>query len=623
MTTERDLSDVKITVEDFNQCGWEEVLNSVSPQNCLSISQAFGQAAKKAIESGNLAHGKVLGLLSDACSMMLHPEDIMEPFTPMIVMGNKRSALPADFFDDVISFFAQIVDSINNAWLKSRLADLVWLRQQKRDVHFALAAIDAYRGIPLQADSLARGGYECWERALLLTRILRDGAGNRLKEMERVLVQALFNTTKDDGLRGFTVADLLKRHGLGHNDGDAIAKKLHALATELDGEGQLHTAREYFKAAAEWFKGMDDEANAVAMTVAWAETWVKEAYARLSSDAPSHRVAASFYENAIQIYRTIPHKERSVHHVDERISELRTLMNESNQKALGEMKRVQTNASNITKLVEVAQSTVRGKPAREAMLEFCNLEPLFNVSEARKRAVETLRQSPLLGLFSMRIVSRDGRTIAKPTGMDLDGITGGDETAVKAQMILDYEIHIGLVVQGMIWPALETLRLEHHLRERDFAGLVSQSPIVPKDRVRLFGKALFEGYNGDFVAALHILAPQIEHMIRYHLKQAGTHTTILDSQGIETEIGMSALMERPQAKDFLGPDLYFELNTLFCDPMGPNLRNEIAHGLLDDDAILSVYSIYAWWLALKLVFNTFWNTTMEPQREDKPNGDTQ
>jgi hypothetical protein len=47
--------------------------------------------------------------------------------------------------------------------------------------------------------------------------------------------------------------------------------------------------------------------------------------------------------------------------------------------------------------------------------------------------------------------------------------------------------------------------------------------------------------------------------------------------------------------------LAFELQAVFCDSAGPNLRNALAHGLLDDDDMFSVASVYAWWLTLRLI----------------------
>ena len=65
-------------------------------------------------------------------------------------------------------------------------------------------------------------------------------------------------------------------------------------------------------------------------------------------------------------------------------------------------------------------------------------------------------------------------------------------------------------------------------------------------------------------------------------------------------------MYAPEADKVFGENLAFEFRALLCDSHGPNLRNTIAHGLLDDDVGQSVYVVYAWWLALKLVFNSFW-----------------
>ena len=196
----------------------------------------------------------------------------------------------------------------------------------------------------------------------------------------------------------------------------------------------------------------------------------------------------------------------------------------------------------------------------------------------------------------------------------------GDEeyqAIIWAEMVTSFAMEVGLVVRGMIWPALEVVALEHRLREGEFILLASRSPIVSAGRARLFGKALFAGYERDFTEALHLLVPQIEHMVRSHLKAAGVKTTNLDKKGIENETGLSALMELPEVEKIFGEDIAFEIKALFCDPLGPNLRNELAHGLLDDDQSESIYSIYAWWLGLKLVFIPFWSSL---RKADAPGG---
>ena len=146
------------------------------------------------------------------------------------------------------------------------------------------------------------------------------------------------------------------------------------------------------------------------------------------------------------------------------------------------------------------------------------------------------------------------------------------------------------------------------MREAQFIELVRRSPIVPIGREILFGKALAKGFERDFATALHLLTPQVEHMVRFHLKVAGASTTYLDQNGIETENGLSTLMEMPETVKIFGENTSYEIKALFCDQLGPNLRNNIAHGLLNDQQCYTIDAIYAWWLGLKLVYNSFWNT---------------
>lgn len=617
MKNERYPVDLAISVQDFNTSDWKDSIAQATREGYSAMWQALSGAARDAIEQGRIEHGKVLWLLADACSMMLSPSSPNEPFKPFAVFHDRRSVVTDDLSDSDILFFAEIVDRVDNDWLRARLSDLLWLKSKPRNIEFALKAIDAYRCLPLDTDTWIHGGQDCWPRAISLARMLKGGAGDRLQQIETTIVAAFHASTRDDGFLGVWLADLLKSNRLGWSHRTDGSTKLEALAREFDGEGDLHKAREYFSAAAEWYKSIPDEVKVAEMTVLVAERWVKEAAARVASESPSHMVAASFYENAIQTYRTVPRAERSAHQVDERIAELRAHLNYSGERAIGEMGLIQTPGVDLTQVVEKARESVTGKSAQNALLAFANLHRGVNAEELRNNALERMRQHPLQSLFAATVMSRDGRVIAKRPAMGLGGeLPENDEIAIRAEMIRDYGILVSIVVQADIWPALEVLLLEHRLRESDFIELARHSPIVPKERVGLFGKALFAGYERDFVTALHLLIPQIEHLVRVHLKQAGTKTTNLDKDGIENENGMSTLVVLPEAEQVFGKDLVFEFESLFCNAFGPNLRNELAHGLLDEDGCNSPFAIYAWWLALRLTFNTWWNSSnpiSEPQ----------
>ena len=89
-------------------------------------------------------------------------------------------------------------------------------------------------------------------------------------------------------------------------------------------------------------------------------------------------------------------------------------------------------------------------------------------------------------------------------------------------------------------------------------------------------------------------------MVRQLLKRNRLVTTHTENS-IEEEKGFSSLVSIDGAREILGDDLWFELQAVFTDSLSANLRNEVGHGLLDDDTSNSLYSVYAWWMVLRLV----------------------
>ncbi len=613
MSNHRYSTDLIVTVQDFTECGWKKSLTDIDREGYSAMWQALSSAARIASEDDRPSHGKALWLLADACSMMLSPKSLNEPFKPFMVMEGRRSVIPDDLSESDIAFYAEIVDAIDDAWLKARVADLVWLKQRPRNVRIALAAIDAYLQIPLGTETWVRGGQECWERAISLARMLKIGAGTRLAKMETTILDAFNAATKQSGFLGLWLADLLDAHSLGRTHSLVIAQKLNVMAVEFEEGGDLHRSREFFDAASRWFDRSGDEAKSAEMTVAVAEGWVKEAIARASSDQPSHMVAASFYEKAIQIYRSIPRSQRAIHRGDARIAELHRHMSDAGENSLDELTVVKTPGVDISELVENARKSVTRKSVHNALFSFANIYQGARVDQVRTAAEKILQQSIFRRLAGSTHLSRDGRVIAKQPAIGFDNTQASDDPALWAQMVHDHQILINIVVHGDIWPAHEVLLQEHRLSENDFIDLASQSPTVPRGRERLFGKALYAGYDRDFTVAMHLLVPQIEHMVRFHLKNAGVKTTNLGIDGIENENGLSTLMGLPETETVFGKDLSFEIKALFCDALGPNLRNELAHGLLDDDSFQSIHAIYAWWMGLRLVFNTFWNAARKAE----------
>jgi hypothetical protein len=602
-----------ITPEHFEACKWKMVLEGIRREDYASMWRALSDAASTAVEAAQYSEGRVLWILADACSMMLRPRSLNEPFVPMIVMDGRRSALPEDFSADEISFLSTIYAQIDHEKLKGRVSDLVWILERPRNPKAALAAIDSYRSIPITTDSWVNDGRECWDRAIQLCIMLRAGSGSRIRDIEDELTTQLNQSMMIDGHLALWISELLYRHGFNRNP-IKIAQELERLALSFSTANDLHGARDYFDAASDWYRIGGDDSKFSEMIVRCAENWVLEAEARISGTSPSHMAAVSFFESAIKKYRVVPSRERQKHRVDEIIDQLRTRLNESGERSLDEMGVIKSDPIDITEMINTARDSVRGKSTVEALRTFSNIYGGASARKVREASKALMERHPLQALFSSTHMSRDGRVIAKRPGADLSD--SENEDTLWPEMVKNYVMEIGIVVQGDVWPALEVIRQEHRLREADFLSLTKQSPIVPPNSERLIAKGLFLGYDNDFVSALHILVPQTESIIRHHLKHAGVKTTHLDTFGIETEYGLNTLMAFADVEAIFGEDFSFEIKALFCDPFGPNLRNEMAHGLLSYDDFQSVHTVYTWWLILRIVFNTFWSANNRRKEEN-------
>lgn len=607
-------------VETFDSCDLTSILENTD-SDMYSMSLALHQAANAADQADFRARGAGLRLIAEACSFVSSPDKPREPFRAVSVSNGRRPAVPGDLSDSEVTFLGAILEDIQHNALKARLADVIWVRDRSRGVQYALTAIDGYRATGLDADTWFRGHESYWRRALGLARMIGKAAGERVSEMETEILQALKSSTTKDGFYAHILADVLQSNGLGNNEATSVAAKLESLAKEFGANGNFYSSQGFYNASAAWYKHSGDDDKATDMTVSEAEAYVAEATNRLSSDTSAHGVAASFLENAVQVYRSIPRSQRSRHQIDRRVEELKLMISEYGARALDEMGTVASPGLDLTDHVERVRDTVRGKPVDQALLAFANLHET-RVEKLRTAAIDSLAKSPLLAHIPKVVSSHDGRVIARTPGIRGSTPSAEDQEEVWAQMVrVHYQTLTGLITQASILPALQVIVEEHTIQTAQLVQLASRSPIVPSGREVLFGKALAFGLDYDFAAALHLLTPQIENMVRHHLKQAGMSTSHLDQHGIETENGLSALMDLPQVSQIFGEDLAFEIKALFCDQMGANLRNNIAHGLFDDQQIVSPDAVYAWWLGFKLVFNTFWNSMADHVESEGENGE--
>lgn len=548
-------------------------------------------------DSGEVESAKLCHLLGAICSMMMTPKSLNTPYDSYMILEGKRTPNLDDITPNDLIIIGKILPHITIQSLKARLADILWLLSKPRNIENARLVIDCYTSFEIHADTWKASIDDYFERAVRLAIQLRGGAGDRLNNIEVKIINAINSLDGESQFMFLWLARFLDEFGLADGKNEKIA-------IESLGKGQAlllirnyHAARSYLEFSADKFKKLDDDSARVTVLLSIADSWEQEGYERSSS---SNMVAGTFYENGVQSYRRIPVKFRKENQVDEKISTLRLKIKNSGQGALDEMALVKIPGVDVSDIVQASQKHITGKEKVElAFLFFCGVAKPINKNEALQSARQSLSESQLIGLVSSIQMAHDGRVIAKSGKSDPD-----ENSSIRDEAIRNLESMLSIKVQAQIIPALHVLLEEHRVSYEMLRILCLQSPIVPESRERLFAKALYAGFESDFSSSIHLLTPQIEHMVRTILKDSDVHTSTLNADGIDMECGLSTLLDKQETADIIDENLLFELQILLADQKGPNLRNDVAHGLLDDSTSASLASVYIWWRMFKFVISS-------------------
>ena len=590
-----------------------EELNFVSKEDfCIKINEIFSELSNEEqlslVEiSSNLNKSgnceiepelkKPLLLLANICLLKLNSESRNDPFQPFMTCGSKRSFLPIDLTNEEILYLSSIVDEDLPPILKARIADILWTYSKPKNKKHSEIAIENYISMDVFDDFFEPDVYVFWERAVMLAKQTKNSS--LIEKIKSKLLNEIDNPSTSWNFHLLKIIEIFDNTDLDKGLNHELAEKLLEKQKEFNHEQQFHIAEQYLELAAKLFKKSGNEEDSYKSLALLSQATENHGDYRKNESA---MVANSFYKLALQRYREIPNSYRNTLQIEQKLDTVQDKITQSGFLITDELQLISTKQMNISKLQEQSINHVKDKQtAFESLLYFsgvssCNFESIWKSTE------RYIQNSVVSSLFGATSVSLDGRKISSIPPLALDG-NNRDEVILKTA-IKNFGIHIHLAVEGCILPALNQIQ-EEHIFSKDFlVDLCKLSDIIPEKREILVANALYQGFEWDFRSAIHLLAPQVENMVRQLLKRNGLVTTHTDPNGIENEMGLSSLVSIVGAREILGDDLWFELQAVFTDSLSANLRNEVGHGLLDDDTSNSLYSVYAWWMVLRLIVET-------------------
>lgn len=608
----------ELTPADFEGLDIADLLERSKRRHCGDYSDQFFDLATQLAESGQERRASAALLLGHVTGMMPRSgeESKSAPFGPLAVLDGSRTAIPEDLSDHDLDLLKTLVESIDDPELRARLADLVWLRS--RQFPMVTVAIPSYLH---SAQTLVDDGdwapaVKRIERALRLSASVgRNNQGlfsSVTTYIESIL--AAYDVEADPGLVAATLLDLLLEHG--HGEPARYAAFAEELARKRESRSDWRSARRYWEIASRWHEADGNETSQRACLVTAAETHLAEADEALSSGTNPHTLAASHLQSAVQSMRRIGEVERA------KALHLRLL--EEQKASTSELQSVSVEVD-FAEFSDQARAAVRDKTLLEALARLSLLSTPRSVGWLEKVADEHIAATPVLSLISHAPINSAGRVVGR-RGSALSEEAEEAAAARRAEMLgISTQMQQGFALAS-VEAARRQIVADHHVRVEEFVELVSGSPFVPINRESVIARGLYAGLHGDWLVASHVLIPQIEHSIRELMMRIGAITSGLeDPSGIQEEHNLNQLLYRPELRSIFSEDVIFDLQGLLVEKFGTNLRNRVAHGLMDQAEFGSPADIYLWWLSLRLcLFPQLWNgsrnNTSSEVRADVPAG---
>lgn len=176
-----------------------------------------------------------------------------------------------------------------------------------------------------------------------------------------------------------------------------------------------------------------------------------------------------------------------------------------------------------------------------------------------------------LRLVSKSIIHNGNKTVNTKTEEDSDEFSF--IRSFCQELMLNIEIFLKNIFDKMID--------DYHLSTNDILEKLNRWGNIDERNYSLIEIGLSRFFDKDYVSSIHILIPQFESVLRTFFAKLGFSTTSLKKNMTQNETTFNEFLKRKDIKDVLGNDIHSLIQIVMVEQSGLNLRNEVAHGLIN------------------------------------------
>lgn len=234
----------------------------------------------------------------------------------------------------------------------------------------------------------------------------------------------------------------------------------------------------------------------------------------------------------------------------------------------------------------------------EAVVRLIQSVPIITKDEIEKRILENAT-NPFACIFGMELKNSEGRTITNLPILDKFNPQNNIEDFNKHMY---FEASLSEEAYGRIlsW-GIRYIKDSYTFKKEDLEFLTKKNPIIPVGRDKVILSAIYYGLSGELFEALHIFAPQMENIFRKIAEDAGSVMAKLKKDLSDEEKLMKDIFEDENLWDCYDNDILFTFKGLLNEKSGANIRNEIAHGIMNSSKGNGPIAVYFFCLVLKML----------------------
>lgn len=564
-----------------------EVLNEIITEpHYHSMSRLFANVDNSTIEDNDRI---LFELLKNISSMGTHVTKNEITFNPMFTFkdGSRSFAI-----EDITETDYQILEKTEldrlPLALRSLISDILWTQRKN-----------------YPASQIAAQSY--WESFQQVYKVRKYyEALNPLKRAvcisQQIKFQALYSKIYDwfcntfigeathiDAFCALRIMELFFEQK--STDLSLIIKAVDSIISLNSNDDSVLAIEQAYELEAKCYNKLNKKNEATKCNLALAQFYYDFAEGLLENDAMGAFRSVGFYEKAIVLFRNngASAQAESVH---------RKLIDV--QKQIPKNMHIYRTTFDVSKAIENIETNMDGLSFEECIIRLTQYLGFESIDTIKKRTIDECKSDPLSSLFGNNILDSQGRTVIKLSPLD-------ENNPEKDSHLLELHMfHSSLKAQrivGDFWikNILHYIRNKFTIDNSKIDFLINNNCIIPDGREMIFRKGIGDFLRGDYYVAMHILAPQMENLFRNIANEVGGVTSTLSDDGLAQEKVLSSVFSLPELLDAYDNNIIFAFRGLLNEQAGANIRNRIAHGIIDEAECSSGECLYFGALVIKLL----------------------